>query len=88
MSNNAQNINTPIQAIPTPIMQMRITVLNNGTISVGGIPSKLETALEILANANKAIVRHFINKAKEGELDDNNTTIKNRILTQDKRILS
>lgn len=88
MNKNDKVMNMPgLKNIPKPIMQMKITVLDNKSVVVNGIPANLRTALGILFDANKAIVDHFVNKAKEGELDDKNTIIQNKIIAPSNKII-
>lgn len=74
-------------AVPQPIIQMRITVLDNKSVVVNGIPSSLRTALGILFDANKAIVDHFINRAKEGALDDANNIVQSKLITPQNKLI-
>lgn len=88
MNKNDKVMNMPgLKNIPKPIMQMRITVLDNKSVVVNGIPANLRTALSILFDANKAVVDHFIGRAKEGELDDKNTIIQNKIIAPSNKII-
>jgi len=84
MGNNG---NGPKLVIPSPVMQMRITVLNNGTLSVAGIPASLDTAMQILADATKAVVKHFTKKAREGNLDDTDTLIESKIIQPNQKVI-
>ena len=73
--------------VPQPVAQMKITLLDNGGIAVNGFPNDLETAQEWLSAANKVVVRHFIGKAKAGELDENNRIIKKTIIVPNKTLV-
>ena len=75
------------QVVPHPLMQMKITLLSNQTISVNGIPQDLNTALDILAGASKAVVLHFVRRAKEGKLDDKNRIVQDKILMPDNKLV-
>ena len=68
-----------------PIGQMKITFMSNGRVIVNRFPAVLEIAQEWLSAANKAVVRHFIDKARAGELDENNTIIEKSIIVPDKQ---
>lgn len=73
--------------VPHPLMQMKITLLSNQTINVNGIPLDLDTALDVLAGATKAITQHFVRKAKEGKLDDTNRIIQNKIIAPGNKLV-
>jgi hypothetical protein len=68
-------------------MQMKITLLSNQTISVGGIPQDLNVALDILAGASKAVTLHFVGRAKEGKLDGKNRIVQDKILMPDNKLV-
>ncbi len=72
--------------VPTPIVQIRITLLSNGALNVNGFPTKLETALAIMQDATAAIVKHFVEGAKEGKLGEDNSFEQSRILTPDNKL--
>ena len=84
MSNNGNN---PKIVVPAPVMQLRITVMNNNTIAVSGIPASLDNAMQILADATKAVVKHFTKKAREGNLDDTDTLIESKIIQPNQKVL-
>ena len=87
MDNNNDN---PLKqpAVPHPVMQMKITALSDGTIAVNGIPHNPNTALQLIAGATGAITNFFMNKAKEGKLDDKNNLIESKIISpSDKKII-
>ena len=73
--------------VPQPIAQMKITLLDNGGIAVNGFPSNLEVAQEWLSAAAKVVVRHFISKAKAGELDEHNRIIEKTIIVPNKTLV-
>ena len=84
MSNNGNN---PKIVVPAPIMQMKITLLNNNSLSVRGIPNNLDQALLVLSDATKAVVKHFTKKAREGKLDDMDNLIESKIIQPNQKIL-
>lgn len=73
--------------VPQPLMQMKVTLLSNQTIRVNGIPQNLDTALDILAGATKAVVQHFVLKAKEGKLDDKNKIVQDKIFVPGNKLV-
>ena len=79
------NVEKPV--VPYPIGQMKITFMSNGGVSVNGFPTVLEIAQEWLSAANRAVIRHFIDKAKAGELDENNKIIEKSIIVPDKKLV-
>lgn len=81
---NLEPTNKPV--VPTPIVQIRITLMSDGALNVNGFPTKLETALAIMQDAIAAIVKHFVDGAKEGKLDETNTFEQSRILTPDNKV--
>ena len=73
--------------VPRPVAQMKITLLDNGGIAVNGFPNNLESAQDWLSAAAKVVVRHFISKAKAGELDENNRIIEKSIIVPNKTLV-
>lgn len=89
MSNNnnfkANVGNTGKPVIPVPVHRLVLTVFNNGKMSVAGIPPSLKVAIGMLYDANVSICNHFVEKAKAGELDENNDLIKSNIVKPGKK---
>lgn len=82
MNNKQQNT-----AHPQPVAQMRITIMDNGSVNVNGFPADLREAMSWLFMAKEAVISYFINLAKAGELDENNRVIQKKIITKDKTIV-
>ena len=57
-----------------------ITLTQDGRVSVGGFPNNLHQAIGVLDAAKNAIVNHFIDKAKGGNLDDKGNVTDERII--------
>jgi len=76
-----------IVAHPQPVQQMRITVMDNGQVVVNGFPSNLHTSLLILHRAYKAVTLHFIDAAKNGQIDNYNL-VESKIITPDKKLVA
>lgn len=72
--------------IPTPVVQVKIILLSNGSLHVGGFPTRLDSALAIMQDATIAIINHFMKGAREGRLDENNSFEKGKILTPDNKV--
>ena len=70
-----------MKAHAQPITQIRITLLDNGNLTISGMPQDTKTALVILSELNRAVFEHFIKLAKSGQLDDNNTIIQKHIIS-------
>ena len=77
----------PKSVHPQPVAQMRITIMNNGSVNVNGFPTDLREARHWLFMAEEAIMNYFINKAKAGELDENNRVIQKKIITKDNHLV-
>lgn len=73
--------------VPQPVVQIRITLLNNGSLNVNGFPIGLDSALQIMQDAHTAIVKHFVQGAKDGKLDDTNIFIQNKIITPGNKVI-
>ena len=89
MSNNKDTSESQSakSAHPQPVLQAKITAMSDGSVSVNGFPSNLSTALHLITAAHNAVINHFINQAKAGNLDDNNTIIPPKIITSQKPVL-
>ena len=61
--------------------------MSNGSVSVAGFPPNLNTAMEIMSAATRAIAAHFITEAKAGTLDNDNTIMPPKIISQDKNLV-
>lgn len=83
MNNNNGN-NKPQ---PQPVLSISINCMSDNSISVSGFPSNLCQALDILATAQKAVLSHFLNQSKEGNLDNNLTIIPSPIITRDSKLV-
>ena len=81
------NNKQPDPAHPQPVAQIRITIMNNGSVNVNGFPTDLREARHWLFMAEEAVMNYFINKAKVGELDENNRLIEKKIITKDKGLV-
>jgi len=81
-------MNKPVEkpVLPTPIVQIRITLLSDGALNVNGFPTRLDAALAIMNDAQAAIIAHFVRGAKEGKLDENNAFEDKRILTPSNKV--
>ena len=66
---------------PQPIAQIKITLMDNGSVNVNGFPNNLELALSYMTAGNIAVVKYFVQLAKDGRLDENNNLIENNILS-------
>jgi UPF0288 family protein (methanogenesis marker protein 3) len=73
MNNNNKNETVA----PAPVRQIKITLLNNGVITVHGLPANLKMAGRMIAGANEIITGFFVKKAKNGELDEEDNIIQN-----------
>lgn len=79
------NENKP--AHPQPVLQMRITAMSDGNVNVSGFPTSLRNAQNLLNMAAQATIEYFIEQAKAGNLDDNNTVIPKKIIESKKPAL-
>lgn len=70
-----------------PLLQIKITAMRDGNVNVSGFPTSLPTALKLLSAAKNAVVDHFINQAKAGNLDDHNTILPKKIIETQKPAL-
>jgi hypothetical protein len=59
------------------VHKMIISITDNGQITVSGIPDRLDAALSLIAEANKAIVNYFITEMQKGNTE---LTEQNRII--------
>ena len=78
---------TNIPAHPQPVFQIKITALSDGSVNINGFPNSLKTTLDMMTAGTQAVISHFINKAKEGNLDDNNNIIPSKIVALDNKKL-
>jgi hypothetical protein len=81
-------MNNSKQTHPQPVFQIKITALSNGSVNINGFPNSLKVTLDMITAGAQAVISHFISKAKEGNLDDNNNIIPSKILTQDKKLVN
>lgn len=73
--------------VPVPVHRLVLTVYSNGKLSVLGIPPSLTVAIGMLYDANIGITNHFFEKARAGELNEDNSLIKSNIIKPDKKII-
>jgi hypothetical protein len=73
---------------PQPVFQIKITALSDGSVNINGFPNNLKVTLDMMTAGTQAVISHFISKAKEGNLDDNNNIIPSKILTPDKKLVN
>lgn len=78
--------NKPV--VPTVAIQIKINVLSDGSMRVFGFPKHHDTASQMLEMATRVVNKYFIQKAKEGKLDDDNQETESKILMPDKRIIT
>lgn len=79
--NKSINESAEKPVVPTPVVQIKITLMSDGAMNVNGFPTELEIALAIMQDAIAAIVKHFVEEAKEGKLDHDNSFMEDKILT-------
>lgn len=61
---------------------------NSPRVRLDGIPPNMNQALELVFHAAKSIVFLFVERAKEGKLDETNTIIESKIITPPKDIVT
>lgn len=61
---------------------------NSPAIRLDGIPPNMNEALELAFHATKSIMLLFAEKAKAGQLDENNTIIESKIITPSNDIVA
>ncbi len=74
-------------AVPQPVHRLVLTVFDNKQMAVAGIPQDIKTAIGMLYDANVAIVKHFFEKARAGQLDENDCIIQSKIIEPKKNII-
>ena len=72
---------------PAPVWVIQIILYSDGIVRPKGFPNEHEAASELMEKGLRAMHKHFIQKAKEGKLNDLNQETEGRILVPDKRIL-
>lgn len=77
----------PKPAHPQPIINVHIVMLDNGTLTISGMPQDLNTALAIIKELNRGVFEHFIELAKSGKLDKDNSLIPSNIITPGNSII-
>jgi len=82
---NKKKSNTP--PLPVPLFQIRINVMNNGAINVQGFPKNLDMALKTMDEGKNAVVKWFIQQAKENRLNDHNIVDGGNIIVPKKGLL-
>lgn len=84
---NGGNKEDPKPVVPQPIGQIKITIMDDGGVSVIGFPPSLDITREWIAAGDRVVVRHFIKLASDGKLDENGNVIEKKILTADKTLV-
>lgn len=82
---NKKKSNTP--PMPVPLFQIRINVMNNGAINVQGFPKNLDLALNAIDQGKNAVVKWFIQQAKENRLNNYNIVDGENIIVPKKGLL-
>jgi hypothetical protein len=72
---------------PIPIHTAHIVVYSNGAVAASNFPGNMNECLQLLCDVQKALMRTFMQIAKEGRLDDNGNIKKSSIVKPDKRII-
>ncbi len=62
-------------AIPQPIANIHIVLMEDKTLTISGMPQDATVALAIIKELNRGVFEHFIQLAKDGQLDKDNTRI-------------
>ncbi len=75
MERDAEHNANPLK----PIRTVTVQFFSNGTLSLSGFPNGLDNALVCMDAAKNAVVKYFIDAAKEGRLDDQGYVAKKRI---------
>lgn len=81
----SSNNNKPVH--PQPVLQTKITMMSDGSANVNNFPTNLLACLDLFFAAFKAVVMHFIEQAKAGNLDEKYTMIPKKILTKNKTLV-
>lgn len=82
---NKKKSNTP--PLPVPLFQIRINVMNNGAINVQGFPKNLDMALKTMDEGKNAVVKWFIQQAKENRFNNYNIVDGGNIIVPKKGLL-
>ena len=72
----------------TYAIKLTITVTNGGQIGVNGFPTNIQAAVDVMNAATKAIINFFLEKARNGELDELGSVIDSKVIKPDKRIIT
>ena len=75
--------------MPDPKVTLRIDIelLDNGQIRVNGFPKNTQQAVNIMNAATGTIINYFIEKAKDGEIDQLGNVIDSKIIKPDNLIV-
>ena len=79
--------NTEKLAHPQPIAQIKITIMDNGAVNITGFPQDLNLSMNWIVAAQQALISFFVEKAKAGELDEQNKVIEKKILTRNSKLV-
>lgn len=60
--------------------QIVITVGQDGRVEVIGFPVNYNAAMQIMGAGTARVAQHFVNKARDGEVDDNLNLQNSRII--------
>ena len=69
------------------LIKMTITLTRNGQINVNGFPKNVHQAVQVMTDAQKAIINYFIERATNGELDQIGNVTDGKIVMPDKNIV-
>lgn len=88
MNDDNNNKNAGNQQLPKPVIEMKIAVMSDNSVVVSGLPSNLIVALNMLADALKAVASFFLQKAREGDIDKNLTAIASPIVVPNSKLVT
>jgi len=72
---------------PKVTLKIDIELLDNGQIRVNGFPKNTQQAVNIMNAATGTIINYFIEKAKDGEIDQMGNVIDSKIIKPDNLIV-
>ena len=71
MNGNGNKLKQGMKAGNMYAVKIIITLTQDGRVSVAGFPNNLHQAMGLIDAAKTAVVKHFIEKANAGNLDEN-----------------
>lgn len=70
MKNIKGPVNNKKPARPVPVKTILVHVMSDGQVAVSKFPKNFKIANRIMEEAHRAVNKYFVDKAREGRVDD------------------